>query len=199
MISLYGNYRNRKFTDIFPSVEKFKEAYTNCGIPQQLKNVESINTIYYLLYAKYGNSTIASFDENQFIYKVMSTVYMYGPKWEKERELQEQVRDLEGKDLEVASTRIFNHSFNPSTAPSTATLDELTTINDQNVSKTKRGKLEQIAMVMDLLQRDITEEFLNKFKSFFLIIVAPELPLWYVTDDNDNNDNNAEFGPSFCI
>ena len=36
-------------------------------------------TLYYLLYARYGNSHIVNTDENQFTYKLFSTIFMYGP------------------------------------------------------------------------------------------------------------------------
>lgn len=78
MNSLYGNYRTRKFTDIFPNVDTFITGYTNNGITTTISQ-DSAKTLYYLLYSKYGNSHIANSDENQFQYKVWSTIYMYGP------------------------------------------------------------------------------------------------------------------------
>ena len=72
--SLYGNYRTRKFTDIWPDVESFIQDYENVGIPATVDDTK-INTLYYLLYARYGNSSISNSDETQFKYIVFSSIY----------------------------------------------------------------------------------------------------------------------------
>ena len=184
MNSLYGNYRTRKFTDIFPNVDTFITGYTNNGITTTISQ-DSAKTLYYLLYSKYGNSHIANSDENQFQYKVWSTIYMYGPTWEKRIEIQKNLREMSEDDLVKGSKQILNHSYNPSTTPSTSTLEELITINEQNTSNYKRGKIDAYSFLWDLLDTDVTNEFISKFSSLFLIIVEPQLPLWYVTDLNE--------------
>ena len=185
--SLYGNYRTRKFTDIFPIEQTFVDEYETAGIPPMLADDSSVRTLYYLLYARYGNSNIASSDENQFKYKLWSIIYSYGPSWEKRVEIQKNLRELTEDDLITGATTIYNHSYNPSTAPSTSTLDELITIDDQNTTKAKRSKLDAYAYLWDLLDTDVTTEFLNKFQNLFLRIVEPELPLWYVTEINQED------------
>ena len=50
--SLYGNYRTRKFTDIWPTYDSFKADYVNSAL--QNLTEEQINNLYYLLYARYG-------------------------------------------------------------------------------------------------------------------------------------------------
>lgn len=185
--SLYGNYRTRKFTDIYPDVTTFTNDYNNIGIPTTITS-ENISTLYYLLYAKYGNSHIANSDETQFKYKLFGTVFSYGPTWEKRLDMQNELRTMSDDDLIKGSKQIVNHSYNPSTAPSTATLEELTTINEQNTNNYKRSKLDAYAFLWDLLATDVTTEFINKFKSLFLVIVEPQLPLWYVTELNQEED-----------
>ena len=185
--SLYGNYRTRKFTDIYPDVTTFTNDYNNIGIPTTITS-ENISTLYYLLYAKYGNSHIANSDETQFKYKLFGTVFSYGPTWEKRLDMQNELRTMSDDDLIKGSKQIVNHSYNPSTAPSTATLEELTTINEQNTNNYKRSKLDAYAFLWDLLATDVTTEFINKFKSLFLIIVEPQLPLWYLTELNQEED-----------
>ena len=185
--SLYGNYRTRKFTDIFPDVETFLQNYNDNGIQTTISD-DSATTLYYLLYSKYGNSHIANSDENQFQYKIWSTIFMYGPAWERRLEIQDTLRSMSEDDLIKGSKQIVNHSYNPSTAPSTSTLEELTTINEQNTNNYKKGKLDAYAFLWDLLATDVTSEFINKFKSLFLVIVEPQLPLWYVTDLNEEED-----------
>lgn len=181
--SLYGNYRTRKFTDIWEEVDDFANDYTGVGIPTTISE-ESLTTLFYLLYARYGNSHIASSDETQFKYKVFSTIFMYGPTWEKRLEIQKNLREMDIEELRESAKAIYNHSFNPSTTPSTDTIDELTTINDQNVTKHKRSKTDAYALLIGLLETDVTKEFIDRFAKLFLTIVEPELPLWYVTDSD---------------
>lgn len=181
MRSLYGNYRQVKFTDIYPTQEEFLSDYKASKIPNSISD-ETVTTLYYLLYSRYGNSTIAASDTNRFKYDLFATIFSYGPTWEKRMDIQEKLRGLTDEELFTDHTIINNHSYNPSTAPSTSTLDELTTINEQNTQKGKRDKLSAYAMLIRTLWTDVTEQFLDKFQKLFLIILQPELPLWYATD-----------------
>lgn len=179
--SLYGNFRTRTFSQIWGNSVDFISDLETSGIDLTI-SVDSATTLYYLLYARYGNSHIASSDENQFKYKVYSTVFSYGPTWEKRLEVQKALREMDLEELRESSKQIYNHSFNPSTAPSTDTMDELTTINDQNVTKHKRSKTDAYALLLGLLETDVTTEFIKRFAKLFLVVVEPELPLWYTTD-----------------
>lgn len=179
---LYGNYRNRTFSDIWEDFESFLEDYRLNGIGQVLQSQQSLQTLYFLLYARYGNSTIASFDENQFKYKVFAIIFMYGPTWEKRVQLQKEIRELKIEDLVKGATAIYNTALNPSTSPSTETLEELPYIDSQNVNKYKKSIGDAYRQLIELLETDVTAYFLDRFKSLFLSFVAPEKPLWYVTD-----------------
>lgn len=190
---LYGNYRNRKFTDIWPAFEGFKAEYQNNGIPALLSD-EAVQTLYYLLYARYGNSTIASSDENQFKYKVFSTIYMYGPTWEKRVEIQKAVRELKLDEIMDGGKAIYNTALNPNQAPSTDTLEELKYISQQNTTKYKKSKVDAYSIIIGLLETDVTEQFIGQFKKLFLVVVTPELPLWYKTPlvDAAGSDDEGE-------
>ena len=65
---LYGSYRTRTFSEVFPDANEFVEAYVNSGLYPSTVQIPttSLTALYYLLYARYGNSHIASSDENQF-------------------------------------------------------------------------------------------------------------------------------------
>lgn len=179
--SLYGNFRQRKFTDVYEQEEDFISDYNSNGIPTTISPT-SIKTLFYLLYARYGNSTIASSDENQFKYKLFSIIFSFGPTWEKRLEIQQKLRELSEDDLRESAKAIYNHSYNPSTIPSTDSIEELTTINDQNVTKHRRSKTDGYALLLSLLETDVTTQFIDRFKRLFITIVEPELPLWYTTD-----------------
>lgn len=190
MNNLYGNYRTRSFNDIYGKIDDFTtdfEMYKSLGLDPHLIKQESINTIFYLLCAKYGNSHIANSDENQFKLKLFGTIFQFSPYWEKKLDIQATLRGLTEAQLLEGSKQINNHSFNPSTPPSTNTIDELETINEQTATKFRKSRLDAYGMLSDLLERDATEEFINKFKKLFLVIVEPEYPLWYITNNEEEN------------
>lgn len=193
MNSLYGNFRTKFFTEIWEEDSDFLSDWKDSGLyTNGLISDTSVQTLYYLLYAKYGNSYIASSDQNQFKYKVFATIYQYGPAWEKRLAIQATLRGLSESDLLQGSKAIFNHAFNPSSAPSTSSLTELSYINDQNTTNYKRSKLEAYSQLWEMIELDVTEEFLNRFKKLFLTIVSPDYPLWYVSDSEENNDEEEE-------
>lgn len=185
--NLYGNFPNRTFADIFPDLDVFMTEYKNSGLYADPNKMEDTNitTLYYLLYARYGNSVISSYDETQFMYKVFSTMFMYGPTWEKRLYIQGKVRTLDENQIIIGSKRINNRSYNPSTAPTTDTLNELTTINEQVTDGWKKSLLEGYANLMALVDTDVTEEFISKFKKLFITVVEPNLPLWYKTAEGE--------------
>lgn len=183
--SYYGGYRTRSFADVWGDADTFILEYgnfpvgglTNTGLQQ-----EDIEGLYYLLYARYGNSHAAYSDENQFKYAIYSTIWQYGPTWKKRLDIQDKLRKLTDDELLRGGKAIYNHSYNPSTAPSTNTMEELLTINDQNTTNYKKSKLEGYANLMALLETDVSEEFLAKFKKHFIKITAPDYPLYYTTE-----------------
>lgn len=181
----YGSYRTRTFAEIFPSVADFLTAYNGEQIPAKLSE-ETATTLYYLLYARYGNSHIAYDDENQFRYALLSTIFMYGPAWEKRLEIQDNLRGLTEAELLQGSKAIYNHAYNPSTQPSTGTLEEINYINDQNTTNYKKSKISAYADLLALLETDVTESFIYHFKKLFITIVAPDYPLLYVQDEGEN-------------
>lgn len=184
--SLYGNFRQVKFADVFPDVQVFLSLYNdNGGIPAKFSSQDTASTLYYLLYARYGNSTIASSDINQFKFKLLSIIYSYGPTWEKRLDIQDKLRALTEDEIAAGNLTIMNHAYNPSTAPSTNSLEQLTYINEQDTNQTKRAKMDAYAYLWDLLDTDVTTEFINRFQKLFLTIVQPELPLWYETIINN--------------
>lgn len=181
--NLYQTYRNRTFTEIFPTDGDFVSEYMNAGIPPTV-SAESAKVIYYLIYSRWGNDTIASSDENRFKYNVWSIIFSYGPAWEKRLELQKAIRELNIEDLQKGNTMILNHSYNPGTAPSTQTLDELTAINEQNTQKQKRDLANAYMTWWSMIDTDVTEQFLSKFRKLFNMF-GPEIPILYEEDNND--------------
>ena len=197
--SVYGNYRTRKFADIWPSADAFIQDYQASAIPQKLK-VADATTLYYLLYARYGNSSIANSDENQFKYKIFSTIYIGGATWAKKQEIQDKLREMTEDEILAGTKAINNHAYNPQTAPTTDTVEELNYINEQNTTKYKKSKLDGYALLWAILNDGVTERFLREFRYHFLVVVEPQLPLWYVTDiSGDAVVDRQDNGPNFAV
>lgn len=178
--SLYGNYRTRTFCDIFTDVTMFTDEVKNNGLSIDLKD-KSISDIYYLLYANYGNSHIASSDENQFKYKLFSIIYRFGGIWERKLEVLNKLAKLDEDEILATSKHISSHAYNPGEYNIDSN-GELNYINEQNKSTSEGSKVVSYANYLDQLQ-DVTTDFIELFKSLFITVVMPELPLWYVMEE----------------
>lgn len=164
----------KTFVDIYEEASDFTADYTTIGLGG-ITDSTLLTKLYYLIYAKYGNNHITNADENQFKYKLFSTIYQYGPYWEKELDIQSKLRSISDADLLKGAKAIYNHAFNPSTDPSTQTLTELTYINDQNTTNYQKSKMDAFTQLMGILEADVTERFLVKFKPLFKKFVSPIL------------------------
>lgn len=190
-VNMLPRYDTKLFIDIWEEVNDFCYDYQHIGIPTTI-SIQSAMTLYYLLYARYGNNPIANFDENQFKYKVFSVIYQYGPVWEKKLSIQNALRGLTEDDLLKGSKAIYNTALNPSTAPSTASLEELEYINSQNTTNYKKSKMDAYSQLWELLDANVTEDFIVKFKWCFKQFVAPEKTFIYVTDTEAEYEDDDE-------
>ena len=160
-MKLLPQYDTKLFTDIYNTVDTFVADYNTINLGG-ITDPTLVNKLYYLLYAKFGNSPIANLDENQFKYKLFSTVFMYGPTWEKKLDIQATLRGLTEDQIKTGTARaisntgtvgttgnntynnlkstdsgadIHNHAYNPATDPATTDTLELDYINEQQVDK----------------------------------------------------------------
>ena len=180
----YGTFT---FCQIWDSYDKFEADYDEAIVlfaqnTSPIKKV-ALKTLFYLLYAKYGNNPIANNDPNQFKFKVYSTIFAYGPTWEKKLDIQDKLRALAEADLLAGAKQIYNHAFNPSASPSTETLEELTYINDQNTALHKKSKMEAYSLLWEILHANTTEEFLRQFRKLFSVAVASQCVPFYISDE----------------
>ena len=190
MTNMLPGYSTKLFTQIFDDYGTFKYHYIHCGIPQTIDSDDSVSTsnlqtLYYLLYAKYGNTPIANFDENQFIYKLFGVVFQYGPTWEKRLDIQNKLRKLTEDEILKGAKTIYNHAFNPETAPSTGDLTEITYVNEQNTQNFIKNKLSAYSELMSLLETDVTGEFLNKFNICFKKFARPGTFIFEESDEEE--------------
>lgn len=194
-------YNTMLMTEVWEDADDFKtdflaSPFAGCisateGTPTEANPIvphDNVSRTFYLLYCKYGNSPIANSDVNQFKMKVFGIMFQFGPTWEKRFEIQEKLRSISDADLLKGSKAIYNHAQNPSTAPSTASLEELTYIGAQDTTNYKKSKMDAYQQLWILLDNDVTGDYINKFKVCFKQFVMPENPLLYVTDSEDDED-----------
>lgn len=197
MIPQYSTYL---FCDIWDNDEDFVtdykasalyDAYTDTSglhLENSLSDTASVQ-LFWLLYARYGNSPIANRDVNQFKYKIFSVIFQYGPTWEKRLDIQSKLRALSVDDIRAGAFAMYNQAQNPATAPSTDTTDELTYINGQNTTRYTKSPLEGYSILLELLDTDVTEDFLKKFNICFKKFVSSERPLIYVSEEDEDDGN----------
>ena len=194
-------YNTMTFTDVWDSAADFKTEFGQSPFAGAISSTEAttpavthdnVSRTFYLLYAKYGNNPIANNDINQFKMKVFGVIFQFGPTWEKRLDIQEKLRGLNETELMSGNRAIYNSALNPATKPTTGSLEELNYINSQNTTNYKKGKMEAYAQLWDLLDTDVTGEYIDKFKICFKQFVAPENPLLYVTDAEEVEEDEGE-------
>ena len=188
--------RNMKFSVVWNDEDSFKNDYKNSqfydaetinGVTNYHNSLDdkSIKTLFYLLYAKYGNNTIANSDLTQFKYKIFSVIFQYGPTWQKDIEVQDKLRNLSDDDIIKGGKTIYNHAFNDAGSPSTGALEEITYINEQNTQNYKKSKLTSYNELMLLLHTNVTETFINRFKYCFKQMLGFTPTIYYIDDEED--------------
>lgn len=177
------------FSEVWGSYSDFETDYNSliAGFGENTTPVltTSLQTIFYLLFARYGNNPIANSDIDQFKMKIVSIIYAYGPTWEKKQTIQKNIRALTDSELLQGAKQIYNHALNPSSEPSTSSLTELTYINDQNTANHQKPKMEAYSMLWGLLHAEPTRDFLDKFKRCFAVFVDKMRTAFYIVDDDE--------------
>lgn len=191
MINVYQEYgilpqmRNKHFSQFWGNdADAFLTDCKASGIPLKISD-ESATTLYWLLLAEFANSTIANRDENQFKNRLYATIFRYGPTWEKRLEIQEKVRNLTEDEISTGMKQIINKAEHPGTLPSTSSLEALQLISEQNVVNSKRDKLTGYNNLLALLETDVTAAFIDRFRPLFMKVVAPEMPLLYRNEEEE--------------
>ena len=185
--SNYGTIaRTRTFAEIYPTLTDFTEQLTSSGLYNPSFKQDSCSKLYYLLYAAYGNSHVASADENQFKYKLYAIVFSRGLQWQKAVEMQQKLNDLEDADILSRGSNLTNHANNPGTGGVAVTKDSpiLDYVNDQSSTLSQSDKTSAYVRYIQSLV-DVTTDFIDSLKRLFLTVVYPERALWYVTDDGE--------------
>lgn len=177
------------FTDIFDSYDTFKTNFNDTVFSGVISD-KQLETLFYLLYARYGNSTIAGYDVNQWEYRLYAIIYQYAPSFFKRREIQEEIikMDLNGDEILKGARMVHNTALNPGNAPGTANNDELDYINSQDTSNYRSSKVDALAKLSTIIRMDTMKELLDKFKDLFIKVLAPYKPILYKTEEDDSNE-----------
>lgn len=182
--SLYGGYVTSTFSNIWPSFDVWNAEYAEYKELIQLaplKKQNTIKTVYYLLCAEYAFSHhIGSRD--QFKLMMFARVSEYAPYFEKELEVQTDLLSMGIDTLQQGSKAIYNSALNPGKSPSTQSLEELTHINQQNVTNYKKSKPEAYAVLISLLDKNLARDFVERFRDLFIKVCYPDYPLYYEND-----------------
>ena len=129
MNKMIPQYDTKLMTEVWNSDSEFLTDYQAVGIPTTISN-QNATTLYYLLYARYGNTPIANYDENQWKYKMFSIIFQYGPTWEKRLDIQTTLRGLQIADLiDNGSYRALSSQSGSETSSKTGSDNNTRTLN----------------------------------------------------------------------
>ena len=168
-----------KFTDVFLNVDSFKDLYLN---PLNVLSQDRLEELYYLLYAQYGNSTIANYDINQWKFRLCAVIHNYGKAWDKRLTLQDSILNLTEEEMRKGSLQISANAENM--GDSNITLEgELSKIDQKGNVMYKKGKLEAYSTYRELLEKDVTSWFIAKFNPLFVKFLGKEDTIMYETEE----------------
>lgn len=164
--------QDKTFLDVFPTSYSFFENWSLGGLTEMAAlPVDAVEVIYNLLTARYGNSHITGADTDLWKKRINATIFQYAPTWYKNLEIQKKLRELQEDDILSGSQQIANHAYNPSTQPQEEVISE---INEQNTIKYNKSKLDGYALLASLLDSDVTEEFILRFRKLFITVILPD-------------------------
>ena len=177
-------YNTETFSQIYPDFESFKDTFDNDfdSYAKDIISADSLETLYWLLYARYCDNPITNYSVNNFKAKIVAITFQKGPSWEKRLAIQDTIRNLSEDDLLSGARTLFNNAAHDERAPGTNTDEELPYINVQNVTKQRRSKLDAYSYLQDILRTDVTEEFIRSYAKLFSKFVSPTVTRIYVND-----------------
>lgn len=197
----FGAFPNRSFLDVFPDADtfltEFKQFSDDISLYYTLSDSE-VKFLYLVIYGRYGSEYIASSSLSRFKTSIFNVVLLEGPIYLKRLDVQKRLMDLlDDDEILIGGKAIFNKALNPGNLPSTADLEEIEYINEQNTTNYIKSPTEGYAMLLSLLQSDYTERFLRGFRKLFLRILAPNVTRLYDVEElNENIENSLNKGGS---
>lgn len=166
--SMFDSYITRTLGDIFPNVSDFKQAYNDLNYPSNSLIIDNLDTIYNLLMGDYMSSHIKSSSEDQFKLRFFSLIFRLAPTTFRKAEIQQKLQALTDDEMMIDGLSINNHANNPSTQPSTSSIEELTYIDNQTTARALSGKTRAYYQNALALEKDPYESFIKAFKPLFV-------------------------------
>ena len=181
----------------YPTTEKFNEVLPNAQSLRVLRAAwtdlcppmidgkayitdTQLNTVWALLATKYSEAHINFNSTATFKMKLISLIGEAAPKFFKDLSIQRKLATLNIDDdadmafIMKASSFVSNHADHPATDPSMVSLESLTYIDAQNTNTNKRGNLESMALLSELMRSDLYTSFTSKFRNLFITVAFPE-------------------------
>lgn len=191
-------YNTMSLADVWTDSEEFKTEYKASAFyrvgerlydgVEQVGGVtmpDNITLFFTMFYARYNDTPISNDNIDVFKLKVFTTIFEYGPIWQRKLEIQKAIRGLSEDDIRVGGKMIYNHALHDASAPSTDSLEETTYIDSQDTANNKKSKLSAYNELVMLLDDGISKEFLDKFKKLFKIVLATDRPLYVYEEEDD--------------
>ena len=191
-------YNTMSLADVWTDSDKFKTEYKASAFyregerlydgVEQVNNVtmpDNITLFFTMFYARYNDTPISNDNIDVFKLKVFTTIFEYGPIWQRKLEIQKAIRGLTEDDIRVGGKMIYNHALHDASAPTTDSLEETTYIDSQDTANNKKSKLSAYNELVMLLDDGISKEFLDKFKKLFKIVLATDRPLYVYEEEDD--------------
>ena len=174
------------FSEIYSSLDEFITDYNELGLLAiPFSSDSTLKLIYTVLMGEYSSSSISNMSVDQFKIRLFTLIMSYGPTLERELSIRADLLSMTPEELQISAKAIYNQSNNPSVRPTTDTMDELTTINAQNVTKHVRSKLDAYNYLLNLIRGDPVSEFVRRFRKLFIIVASSGVPLLYETNEED--------------
>lgn len=185
-------YDTKLFIDVFPTYSDFQYVFDNefGKYAKDCISVNNLTALYYLLFARYGANPIVNPSIDIFKARLVATTFQKGPTWERKLAIQKSLRDLTEAELQTGARTLMNRAQHDEGEPGTDTDQELSYINSQDVQKMKRSKLDAYSFLQDVLQTDVTEEFIVAFAPLFSKFVSPNRGRIYENDIEEEDEDN---------
>ena len=186
MGNMLPRFNNELFSEIFPDFASFKSVFDNefDKYAKDCISESSLKTLFWLLYSRYGYNPIVNQTIDIFKAKIVAITFQKGPTWERKLSLQKSLRELTESDLLSGAKQILNKALHDETEPGTNTDEETPYINQQDVIKQKRSKLDALGYLQDLLKTDVTEEFISSYAKLFSKYVSPTITRIYENEED---------------
>lgn len=183
---MFTNQWTMTFSEVYPNYEGFLADYNLFDLKSiPFKNTDFLKKIYLILMGEYSSSAIMNVSVDLFKIRLFTLIMANGPQYERELEIQAKLLSMEDSEIQISAKSIYNTSFNPSQKPTTGSLEELGTVNQQNVTNHVRSKLDAWNYLGKLLDADLTRRFIRKFSPLFVVMLKTNNPLYYKTYEEE--------------